>query len=442
MMNLFSGLQGRLAAAIGVGVVVMWLGGALLTNALLRKEMEEVFDSALQETAQRVLPLAAIDILERDEEGINQRIAQLRDHEEYFTYLVRDQTGRILMQSSAANPDDFPPIGDVGFRNTATHRIYDDKALQGSLTITVAEPLAHRAEVARETVMTLALPLLIILPFSLLGILFIVRLSLRPVNRLRLAMASKGASDLTAIRTENLPNELVPVEATLNRLLERLSRAFRSERDFASAAAHELRTPVAAALAQTQRLLVETTDPATKKRAQDIEASLKRLTRLSEKLMQLARAEGARLIGSKTMDIRQVITLVAQDVQREIPDARINVTLPETAVLSAMDPDAIGILTRNLVENAAKHGLGAAVDLVLDKTGALSVRNSGPIVPADQLIQLTDRFQRGATAADGSGLGLSIVKAITDGSGARLTLLSPASDREDGFEAAVQLPIV
>ncbi|NBT33396.1 MAG: two-component sensor histidine kinase, partial [Rhodobacteraceae bacterium] len=76
MMNLFSGLQGRLAAAIGVGVVVMWLGAALLTNALLRKEMEEVFDSALQETAQRVLPLAAIDILERDEEGINQRIAQ------------------------------------------------------------------------------------------------------------------------------------------------------------------------------------------------------------------------------------------------------------------------------------------------------------------------------------------------------------------------------
>ena len=60
----------RSAAALSVIVTVIWLGTALVTARLLTSELNEVFDSALQETGQRILQLAVVDVLERDEEGI------------------------------------------------------------------------------------------------------------------------------------------------------------------------------------------------------------------------------------------------------------------------------------------------------------------------------------------------------------------------------------
>ncbi len=140
----------------------------------------------------------------------------------------------------------------------------------------------------------LALPLFLIIPLSLIGIVAIVRLSLRPVRRFSGALASRGVRDLSAVDDTRLPSEISPVVQAVNQLLERLRRALDAERSFTANAAHELRTPVAAALAQTQRLLAETTDPQAGQRAAEIEIALKRLTRLSEKLMQLARAEGGR----------------------------------------------------------------------------------------------------------------------------------------------------
>ena len=95
--------------------------------------------------------------------------AAIRAHDEFFTYIVRDAQGRILLQSHAADPAVFPAYDGPGFRQTATHRLYNDEALQGSIRITVAEPLEHRATVAREIQMGLGLPLLVVIPLALAG---------------------------------------------------------------------------------------------------------------------------------------------------------------------------------------------------------------------------------------------------------------------------------
>ena len=86
---------------------------------------------------------------------MTQRLGAIREHDEFFTYIVRDAEGRILLQSHAADPAVFPPYDGPGFRQTATHRLYNDEALQGTIRITVAEPLEHRATVAREIQMGL-----------------------------------------------------------------------------------------------------------------------------------------------------------------------------------------------------------------------------------------------------------------------------------------------
>lgn len=440
-MNWPRSLQGRLALALGLGLTLIWLATAWATATLMRGEMDEVFDSALEETAQRILPLAVLDILGREEENLSERISTLRQHEEFFTYLVRDDQGRVLLRSHAADDADFPAFDGMGFRQTATHRLYYDAALQGTITIAVAEPLSHRAEVAREVLTGLALPLIVVIPLSLLGVLGIARRSLRPVRRFSSALASRGARDLSTLDDDHLPTEITPVVKAVNQLLDRLQRALEAERSFTANAAHELRTPVAAALAQTQRLMTETADPKTGRRAAEIEASLKHLTRLSEKLMQLARAEGGRLRRDTASDMRPVLEIVLSDFARTADATRIEVAMPDEPVLSDLDPDVFAILARNLVENALRHGTGdAPVQVALSSNGVLRVINDGPPLAPENLARLTARFERGQSIAQGSGLGLSIAKAIADGAHATLTLHSPAPGRADGFEAVFELP--
>ncbi|KAA8605702.1 histidine kinase [Salipiger aestuarii] len=434
-------LQGRLGLSLGLALTVLWLLAATVTAVIVRGELDEVFDSALRETAERILPLAVTDIVGREDQGVTQRLAPIREHDELFTYIVCDGEGRILLQSHAADPAVFPPWDGPGFRQTATHRLYSDAALQDTIRITVAEPLAHRASVAREIRMGLGLPLLVVLPVALAAIILAVRFSLDPLRRFRSRLEARGARDLSEVPAEGLPTEIGPLAETLNSLLARLREAFEAERSFAANAAHELRTPLAGAIAQAQRLRSETSEPVTEARAAEIEATLKRLTRISERLMQLARAEGGRLRMDRSGDLRAVARVVVDDLERASTKDRIALTLPSTAVMSDIDPDAFAILCRNLVENALRHGAeNSTVQVALTADGLLSVANDGPVLPLNTLDRLTARFERANASADGSGLGLAIVAAIADRIGSSLVLESPRPGASSGFQASLRLP--
>ena len=92
-------LQARLGLWLGALLTLLWVAAASVTALILRHEMDVVFDSALQETAERLLPLAVVDIVGREEDGEDggpQRLAAIREHGEFFTYVVRDDEGRIV----------------------------------------------------------------------------------------------------------------------------------------------------------------------------------------------------------------------------------------------------------------------------------------------------------------------------------------------------------
>ncbi|MBX4908832.1 ATP-binding protein [Rhizobium sp. NLR16a] len=452
-MKMMSSLQARLAVAVGVSVTILWLAAAIATAHRLGQDMEEVYNDGLKATAERILPIAqhdlreghqrreSVDDEEDDDVGRDPRQERKARYGEDVTFILRDRQGRVLLGSAGADASIFPPFERQGFSRTRTHQLYYAASANGNLVIAVAEPLDRRRELSQSMLLGLLLPLLVVIPLSLVVILFAVRYSLRPVRALRQGLSRRGAQDLSPLPDSGLPSELRPISAGINQLLDRLRAAFEAERAFAANAAHELRTPVAGAIAQAQRIRSETKERLTAQRTNEIEATLKRLMRMSEKLMQLARAEGGRLRADEPSDLRTVIRMIVEDFERA-GERQIELTMPEGPVLSPLDPDAVGILSRNLIENALKHGArGSPVEVVLEPEGVLCVANDGATLPTEAMDRLMRQFERGNVKIDGSGLGLAIVKAIADRVEAAVDVVSPRSGKSEGVEVRVRLPI-
>lgn len=434
-------LRLRLALVLTLGLVVLWALGAIAALTALRHQTDALFDSALQETAQRILPLAAMDVVsrqtdpEKDEDASpTQRVAEATQHDEVLTYVVRDEAGRVLLASHDANVAHFPKQTAEGFSTTPTHRLYAEQAMRGAITLIAAEPLSLRRKAASRAARALALPLAALVPLSLLGVWAVVAWGLRPVRRLSAEISARGGGDLRPLDPLGLPSEIAPVAASVNSLMERVRQTLDAERRFAANAAHELRTPIAAALAQAQRLAIGADAPA-RARIDLVVGRLRDLARLAEKLMQLARAQGARLLRDATADAMPALLLTIEEARRAnaLGDQLASIVTDDEAP-TRIDADALAIALRNLIENAARHGdAGTPVTATLRRDG-FSVVNGGAIVPPEKLEMLTRPFERSGEAP-GSGLGLSIVAAIARETGAAFMLSSPAPGRSDGFEA-------
>ena len=349
--------------------------------------------------------------------------------------MLRDREGRVLLRSPSANPAIFGPLPELGFRVSADYRIFGRLTEEGDI-LEVTDPLEERRDATLDALATLLVPAAMLAPLIFFGVAWFVARRLRPVARLTAQVAEKDPGNLQPVSAPGLQRELIPIEQAVNRLLARLSDALAAERGFSANAAHELRTPIAATLAHTQRLIAEAPEGPLRARAQRIENELKRMARLSEKLLDLARAEAAGVTVSSGQDLRTVLSLVADDFRA---GAALSLSLPPAPVLAPIDPDAFAILARNLIENAIVHGK-PPIEVELTDTGTLRVENRGNSVTPGSLAALTRRFERLDSRKQGSGLGLAIVDALVRNVGARLELDSPAPGSAEGFVATVVLP--
>jgi len=267
-------------------------------------------------------------------------------------------------------------------------------AVSNTIFLEVAEPWRTGVNPRWRRGLALLLPLLVLIPVSLLGVWWIVRLSLRKVIDFQQDIESRGAGDLSPVAENQLPREFEPIAIAVNRLLERLHRALDSERSFTANSAHELRTPLATALAKVQRLKTRISDETLQHNVAEIEESLRSLSVLSGKLLELAKAEGGGALSQSPHDLVPILAMIVRDFEDQAP-GRIVLSLPECEVNSFLDPDAFAILVRNLIENALKHGSRReAVEICLKDNGTLRVCNGGDIVPPDQLALLRNRFAR------------------------------------------------
>jgi len=437
-------ITGPLILALTTVMVVFWLAAIGLSFRVMQHEFDEIFDGAQQETTERLLALILDDLNQGTKiDPHSMAMFDAAARREYLTYQVRDPSGKVALRSNDAPVEPFDAPLRTGFYDTPTARIYTEMTADGSLFLQVADRFKNRREAVRESTVTLLIPLVALIPASIFAIWFIVGRALRPIETLRRDIGTKDSGNMAEVDGRNLPVELRPIARSVNLLLGRLRAALEAEREFTANSAHELRTPIAGALAQTQRLAEELPPSATRDRVQQVEASLVNLGRLAEKLLQLSRAEAGIGGSSNAVDLRPVLDMVVTDFQR---DSRTNGRLrysaaPDAKLIRNADMDAFGIVTRNLIENALLHGdPDLPVNVSLESGGVIRVVNGGPLVRETEMAGLKKRFSRGKTTASGSGLGLAIADRIVSQMGGTLELSSPATGAKTGFEAKMTLP--
>ncbi|WP_299200336.1 ATP-binding protein [uncultured Amphritea sp.] len=437
-------LQKTLGVGLTAGVTLLWMLALLGALYVSQNKLNELFDSTLAETAHRIMPLAVVEIINRENLDQPQQIMSFEAHDKQFIYLVRDALGRILLQSHNADPSIFNQTLVKGFSSSKTHRFYRTSAIQNTLHIEVAQPLIDRREAITQMAITLLWPLILIIPLCFIGSLAFVRYSFRYVIAYRDEVESRGSSDLSPVKMDGLPTEIITIAESVNNLLDRLRRALDSERSFTANSAHELRTPIATALAQIQRLQQKVSAGPIKDSMVKIETTIRGLSGLSEKLMQLAKAEGGGLLSTERHDLISLLSMIVDDTRRSNPGKIITLAIPQNeAFMSVIDPDAFAILIRNLLDNAIKHGISnQPVEISFSSKGVLSIANAASVIPVETLTQLRQRFVRSNLSVQGMGLGLAIADAIVTGVGATMTFSSPAAGRVDGFEVEVDFSMI
>ena len=367
----------------------------------------------------------------------------------------------------SSHPDvPLPARAQLGLTTVATARgdwrvfaaLVDDNLLE------VAQPMRVRSALAAEVALRTVLPLLILLPI-LGGLMWwIVGRGLAPLRRVAGEVAARRPEALERLSEDDLPDEVAPLVASLNRLLVDLASARDAQRAFIADAAHELRTPLTALQLQLQ-VVERADDPRSRTLALDaLRAGLLRASRLVQQLLALARAEpdvpagvaDAPLAGTTTrvdLDelLREAIALQVQLAhERGIdlgigpgpdpgaerapsPDAERRDAVASSHAVEG-DRDALFTLLGNLIDNALRYTpRGGRVDAALARDAreiVLSIRDDGPGISPAERERVFDRFHRGEaarTAADtrGSGLGLAIVKRIADRHHARIELDAP-----------------
>jgi two-component system OmpR family sensor kinase len=416
-------LEARLRLRLWALVALLWLAGAAMAWLGVRHETAEVLDGALQETAQRLLVLPEDALGDDDSDPL---AAGIGSHEEHVIYQVFDARGRLRLRSHAAPVEAILPAGSEGLHEASPWRVMALTRDDGRRRVLVAEASVHRARLLASSGGWMLLPLLALLPLTALALHLGLRSGFRSVERADAAMRSRDATDLRPVPLRDSPRELHPLLHGFNALLGRVRAVLDAERLFAARSAHELRTPLAAARAQAQRLIAATREPAALRHGERLLAQLDRLAALSSRLLQLARIESGISLRREPVDLVQVARLVVDELRGSPQADRLSLDVSASAAVVEGDLDALAIALRNLVDNALRHGGDGPVRVRVEGRSLL-VFDDGPGIDADSIERLKRPFERGPAQADGAGLGLSLVESIARQSGARFELRSPAA---------------
>lgn len=422
---------------------------ASLTDASARVTAAYKFGTALDKIP-GIRP-GTMSVVIQNEALLNNKVQYITDRE--------DQTGQFTLSSKdTASLVTIKPTKDAFDRkfDFGEFRVIARTMPDGNLVIT-GLPTGDLHETQAALLLTIILVSASgLIAMGLVGAI-IIRRAMAPLDKL--AAVATRVSQLPLDEGEVKLAERVPPSAAntfteigtvglaLNRMLDNVSFALQSRqrsetkvRQFVADASHELRTPLTAIRGYTEMLkMTEDLSPSGAKSLSRVESQSKRMGAMVEDLLTLARLDEGKPLELKDTEMTQLVVETVNDMKVAITDHQWRLDLPSDPFILKADAGAIRQVLLNLLSNAAKHtDAGTTVTTSLQMVDGdllrLTVADTGPGIPEEFQAAIFDRFSRVDAARSGhdgtTGLGLSIVQAIVQAHGGRISLRSKPGKTE------------
>ncbi|MEB2287191.1 MAG: ATP-binding protein [Anaerolineae bacterium] len=274
---------------------------------------------------------------------------------------------------------------------------------------------------------------------------YLTRRALRPIDTIaQTARQITAADDLSRrIPYDGPPDELGQLTQTFNETLTRLERLFNVQRRFVADVSHEMRTPLTTIRGNVDLMRRFGYD---EEATAAIDSEARRMSRLVEDLLLLAKADAGRLPLERQLVELDTIVVEVFNQARMLSDTVTVVLGPVEPACVIGDPDRIKQLLLNLASNGLKYTPeGGTVTLGLRRDGEwvdVSVTDTGVGIPAEDLPHIFDRFYRVDKARSrvqgGTGLGLSIAKWLVEAHGGQIAV---TSEPGSGSTFTIRLPL-
>lgn len=412
--------------------LALWLGGGALTYRMALNYAEKGLDQSLTQSvrslARQVKPLGSGLLVDFPKAA--QAIIE-EDPADRVSYMVSSPPGKFLIGNQAfAEPPAPHTLGLLVFyrmeiagkpmRAVALDLAYGEESNPQLLRVQLAKSNVTRERIAKELIGDLLAPLLLL--GGVLSILVYagIKRGMVPLTKLENQLKTRSVADLTPLEVTTAPTEVHALVNAINRLLTAVRRNVSQEKRFINDAAHQLRTPLAGLINQTDLALGENDLVLLKARLHKVHAGAQRSAHLVNQLLALARSS------SEVPMLPVDLAHLAQEVARELSPRAVSLKVDlgyEGAEHAWVQGSAILLreAITNLIDNALRYGVRHDTSIeptvtvsVQQQDGQvlLAVEDNGPGLSEAQREHVFERFWRGSDLPGGCGLGLAIVQEI------------------------------
>lgn len=404
-----------------------WVIGAIGALAAAHMESQRVYESQLIDITALILTFSAHNIDEIRASGrtdvIHVETAETLNPR--FSYRIWSMDGRLLLRSQNALGDAqaLPLVEGVSHLDLDGRpmHLYVLRSKDDGQVIQVAEDMTMREAFLPSLNLWLFAFFFVSTGLLVFFIRWTAGRAMRPLEETARQLTDRSPRELGQVHSDDPPRELRPVLNSVNALFRSIEQAMSAERSFTSAAAHELRTPLAAIRMQAQVAERARSQQEAQASLRALQACVDRASRTIDQLLTLARVDAVSLQAQTLGPVRidEAVRTVVADLRPliEAHDARVDLDLKETPV-NAIE-FAVFALVRNLIDNAIRHAPASGRLLVRTfrdgPRSVLVVEDTGPGIAEEDRARVFERFYRlPESGADGCGVGLSIVRSVAD----------------------------
>ena len=436
--------------------LVLWLMGGALAFRLALTYAEKAIDQSLTQSvrslARQVKPIGSgllIDFPRAAQDIIEQ------DPKDRVSYMVSSPPGAFLLgNSKLPGPPDasamelnVPMLYNVEIdgktmRVASMELKFGDGPVEQRMRVQAAKSLSVQQRIANELVRDVLVPLLAM--GAILSVLVYagIQRGLSPLKKLESQLANRTAAALSPIELTQAPAEVHSLAATLNQLLTTLRRSLSQEKRFLNDAAHQLRTPLAGLISQTELAMQETEPEALRARLTKVHTGAQRSAHLVHQLLSLARTEAE--VALTPLDAAALAREVAREWTPRALAAGVDLGFEGAdSLMVAADKLLLREALSNLIDNALRYaGRGSTVTLrATTQNGqpVLEVEDNGPGLKSEELDRVFERFWRASELPGGCGLGLAIVAEIAQRHGGTATARLAQTEAPKGLVVSLAL---